>query len=95
MPAGLKITAILVPVLDISGFTNGFNIFLQDGPSSSSPNIGSLNVSTSGLSAGDNIFGTSPFNFLGPLPEGIYTIDLRAIGDTFGANAYQFNLVAE
>jgi hypothetical protein len=60
-----------------------------------SPNIDSLNVSTSGLSAGDNLFGTSPFDFLGPLSAGVYTIDLRAFGDSFGANAYRFNLVAE
>ena len=93
VPAGMEVTAFLVNQLDITGFSSGFNLSLRDGPTSSSPNLLSLNASTSDLEPGEDIFEKRDFG--GSLQEGVYTVDLRASGDNNGANLYEFNIVTK
>ena len=91
VPTGLVVNSVLVSTLDTTGFDNSFNIFLSD-PASNI--VGSLNVNTSGLLAGDDLLQNTVFGFTGPLTAGTWEFDLRGFGESFGANEYSFNLVA-
>ncbi|BAZ37481.1 putative outer membrane adhesin [Calothrix sp. NIES-4101] len=93
VPDGFIVSAINVAKLDITGFSSGFTLFLDNSQGTS---VGSLNASGSGLKTGDNLFTINGFfdnGFGGPLTAGVYVFDLRAFGPTFGANAYEFDLV--
>ena len=93
VPQGLEVSAIFVTQLNTTGFDLGFNLFLVNGSNSTGSDVGALNTSNSGLTVGDNLFSKFANGFQGLLTAGTYTFDLRAFGDSFGANAYEFKLV--
>jgi VCBS repeat-containing protein len=88
VPVGFVVEAINVTAMDLTGFQNGFNLFLSD-----TELISPVNTATSGIAVGANLFDNAFFGFSGPLTAGTYTFDLRGFDTTFGANAWGFNLV--
>lgn len=89
---GLVVEDIIVTALDVTGFANGFNLYLAF---VGGVVVGSLNTQNSGLSVGQSLFDKPQFGSSLPLGAGTYLFDLRAFDTSYGANAYGLNLVVK